>query len=290
MTRIRSLRSIAVLTAASAAVLTAAVAATAGGTAALAGTGPAATGPAVANSGLAHSGVADSRVANSAVAISTGRTPPTTTFNSLHWAGYTFPVGHVTGVRTQWTEPKVTGKKGEQEFVWLGIGGWGANDDNIIQEGTFAWFPSNTQRNEGIWYELVPNYFARYAGVGVSPGDHISASITLVSARKHEWRVAMVDSTSGARWSKNLTFRSLETFPSFVVEDPDMGSKGASGPFFPFPHFTPVTFTHVGILIGRRWIAAAQLSRYRINMVRGSKTLATTGSLSRFSSFTVTDR
>jgi hypothetical protein len=280
MTPIRSLRSIAVLTAASAAVMTAAVAATTGGTAAYAGTGPADTGPAVSNSG----------VANSAVAVSAARTPPTTRFDSLHWAGYTFPVGHVTGVRAQWKEPKVTGKKGEQEFVWLGIGGWGAKDDNIIQEGTFAWFPSNTQRNEGIWYELVPNYFARYAGVGVSPGDHISASITLISARKHEWHVAMVDSTSGARWSKNLTFKSLETFPSFIVEDPDKGSKGADGPFFPFPHFTPVTFTHVGILIGKRWVGAASLSRYRIDMVRGSKTLATAGSLSRFSSFTVTDR
>jgi len=256
-------------------VLTAAVAATAGGTAAYAGTGPAATGPAIANSG---------------VAVSAAAKPRTTTYNSLHWAGYTFPVRHVTGVRAQWKEPKVTGKKGEQEFVWLGIGGWGAKDDNIIQEGTFAWFPSNTQRNEGIWYELVPNYFARYPRVAVFAGDHISASITLVSARTHKWRVALVDSTTGARWSKNLTFKSLEAFPSFVVEDPDKGSSSATGPFFPFPHFTPVTFTHVGILIGKRWVGAAQLSRYRINMVRGRKTLATAGSLSRFSSFTVTDR
>lgn len=275
MTPNRSLRAIAVLTAASAAVLTAVFAATAGGTAAYAGTGPADTGPGVANSG---------------VAISAASKPTTTTYNSLHWAGYTFPVGHVTGVRAQWNEPKVTGKKGEQEFVWLGIGGWGQKDDNIIQEGTFAWFPSNSQRNEGVWYELVPNYFAKYPGVGVSPGDHIDASIVLLSARTHTWRLTLDDSTSGARWSKNLKFKSLETYPSFVVEDPDKGSSGASGPFFPFPHWTPVTFTHVGILIGKRWVGAAQLSRYRINMVRGRKTLATTGSLSRFSSFTVTDR
>jgi hypothetical protein len=262
---------LAALTAAFAATLSLAISANA--STAHAGKGPADTGPATANSGLALSTPSAS----------------TTTFDSLHWAGYTFPVGHVTGVSADWTEPRVTGKKGQEEFVWLGIGGWGLKDDNIVQEGTFVYFPSRKQRNEGIWYELVPLEDAQSANVGVGHGNHIRASITLVSARKRTWRLVVDDATTGARWTKNLTFKSLEVFPSFVVEDPDMGSSSPNGPFFPFPHWTPVTFSHVAIRVGSRWIAAARFPRYRINMVRGRDTLASTGAMTGQSSFTVTD-
>jgi hypothetical protein len=268
----RTLRALAAIAAAFAATL--GVAITAYASTADPGHGPADTGPATANSGLA---------------LSAARTS-TTTYDSLHWAGYTFPVGHVTGVSADWTEPRVTGKKGQEEFVWLGIGGWGVKDDNIIQEGTFVWFPSSRQRNEGVWYELVPLEDAQSGGMRVGPGNRIRASITELSARKHTWRLVVDDVTSGGRWTKNLTFKSLEVFPSFVVEDPDKGSSSPNGPFFPFPRWTPVTFTHVAIRAGSRWISAARFPMYRINMVRGRDTLATTGAMSRQSSFTVTDR
>ncbi len=266
------LRALAAVAAAFAATL--GVALTAYASTAEAGNRPADTGPATANSGLALSAAPSS----------------TTTYNSLHWAGYTFPVGHVTGVSADWTEPRVTGKKGQEEFVWLGIGGWGPKDDNIIQEGTFAWFPRDNQRNEGVWYELVPLEDAQSAGVAIRPGDHIIASITLRSARTNTWRLVLDDATTGARFAINLKFKSLEVFPSFIVEDPDKGSSSPNGPFFPFPHWTPVTFTHIAIRIGsNRWISAARLPMYRINMVRGRDKLATVGAMSRQSSFTVTD-
>jgi hypothetical protein len=268
-----TLRALAALTAAFAATLGVAITASASTTDG--GKAAADTGPATANSGLA---------------ISVARTSSTTTFDSLHWAGYTFPVGHVTGVIADWTEPRVTGKTGQEEFVWLGIGGWGLKDDNIIQEGTFVYFPGRGRRNEGIWYERVPQQDAQSANVGVSPGDHIRASIILVSARTNTWQLVVDDATSGVRWTRDLKFRSLEVFPSFVVEDPDKGTSNPNGPFFPFPRWTPVTFSHVGIRVGSRWIDAARLSNYRVNMVRGRDTLATVGALRRNSSFTVTQR
>jgi hypothetical protein len=252
------------------------------------------SGAAIAYGGIANAGTRPADIgavtANSGIALSNARATGIRTFNSLHWVGYTFPVGHVTGVRAEWTEPRVTGRKGDEEFVWLGVGGWGRRDDNIIQEGTFAYFPTNSRRNEGIWYELVPLEFAQYAGVPVFPGNHINASVTLLSARRHVWRLILSDTTSGGRFVRSLTFHSLGEFPSFVVEDPDMGNVGATGPFFPFPRWTPVTFTHMGIRIGNRWVAAARLSRYRINMVRGRHVLATAGGLSGQSSFTATER
>ncbi len=266
------LRALAALTAALAATLSVATTASA-----YVGTGASDSGLPSVNSGIALS-------------TSTSTTSTTTTYTSPHWAGYTFPVSHVTGVRAEWREPRVTGKKGQLEFVWLGIGGFGLKDDNIIQEGTFAYFPGGGKRDEGIWYELVPKEFAQFAGVAVSPGNLIKASITLLSAKANTWRVALDDATSGARFGLTLKWKSLEEFPSFIVEDPGKGMN-PNGPYYPFPRWTPVTFTNVGIRVGNRWLGAHQLSRwYRINMVRGHDTMATTGALSRQSSFTVTQR
>jgi hypothetical protein len=217
-------------------------------------------------------------------------TPKTTTYHSLHWVGYTFPVSHVTGVRAQWTEPRVTGKKGDEEFVWLGIGGWNQADNNIIQDGTFTYFPGGGLRNEGVWDELVPNEEAKFPGVPVGPGDHIYSSITLVSARNNKWHMYLHDLTSGATFSKTVKFKSLESYPSFVVEDPNKGKPSPTGPFYPFPRWKSVTFTHIGVRIRNRWVGAASLTRYRVNMVRGRKTYAAAGSLSRKSAFTATQR
>jgi hypothetical protein len=216
----------------------------------------------------------------------------TTRMSSLHWVGYTFPVRHVTGVRAQWTEPRVTGKAGTEEFVWLGVGGWNQAANNIIQDGTFAYFPPGGGRNEGVWYERVPiNPEALFPlRPVVGPGDHISSSITLLSSKTHRWRMTLTDLTTKVKWTRTFWFKSLEQFPSFVVEDPNDGPASTSGPFFPFPRWRSVRFTAVGVRIGSKWTAIAKLPAYRINMVRGRKTLATAGAISKSSAFTVTQK
>jgi hypothetical protein len=82
-----------------------------------------------------------------------------TSATSQHWAGYTFDSTGVTGVRAEWTEPDVKGQPSDQEYVWIGIGGWNesASTSNLIQIGTYAYFPPDGgPMNEGIWYEEVP--------------------------------------------------------------------------------------------------------------------------------------
>jgi Peptidase A4 family len=207
------------------------------------------------------------------------RVAQSTRVDSLHWVGYTFNVGHVTGVRSDWTEPTVHGKVGTEEFVWLGIGGWNQTDNNIIQDGTFAYFPPGGGRNEGVWYERVPLQLAQFPLVAVAPRDHIESSITLLNSRTHKWRMTLRDTTLGTHWAKTVTFRSDEAFPSFVVEDPDKGSGGAAGPFYPFPRWRSVTFSHMQIRVGGKWRAADKYPAFRVNMVRGGRTLATAGGL-----------
>jgi hypothetical protein len=185
----------------------------------------------------------------------------TTRMSSLHWVGYTFPVRHVTGVRAQWIEPRVTGKAGTEEFIWLGVGGWNQAANNIIQDGTFAYFPGGGQRNEGVWYERVPiNPEALFPlRPVVAPGDHISSTITLLSSRTHRWRMSLTDLATKVKWSRTFWFKSLEEFPSFVVEDPNDGPASISGPFFPFPRWKSVRFTAVAVRIRSSWTAIAKL-------------------------------
>lgn len=214
-----------------------------------------------------------------------------TTYNSLHWVGYTFPVGHVTGVRADWTEPNVHGRKGTEEFVWLGIGGWNQTDNNIIQVGSFAYFPPYGGRNEGVWYELVPvDPEAKFPLIAVDAGNHVEGSITLLPGRGSRWRISLKDTTIGTSFGITVRFASLEAYPSFVVEDPNKGPASSSGPFYPFPVWKSVTFTNVEVRIRSTWTPVARLASYRVDMVRGRNTLATAGPISKASSFTATQK
>jgi hypothetical protein len=215
-----------------------------------------------------------------------------TTADSLHWVGYTFPVRHVTGVRANWIEPTVHGKRGTEEFVWIGVGGWNQAVNNIIQAGTFAYFPPGGGLNEGIWYERVPqNPRALFPVVAVGPGDHIHASITLLPGRSSRWRISVTDTTLGTSFSLTVKFSSLESYPSFVVEDPNKGNASPNGPFYPLPRWRSVAFSRLEVRIRNTWTPVARLAvAYRVNMARGRHTLATAGSLSRQSSFTASQR
>lgn len=219
------------------------------------------------------------------------RTAGTTSMPSEHWVGYTFPASNVTGVRAEWTEPSVRGGPNSEEFVWIGVGGWNQTDDNIVQDGTFVYYPPGGGRNEGVWYEQVPpiNGEAKFPGGLVAPGDHIYASVTRLP-RPEQWQVAVDDVTDGSDFAIKLHFHSMDAYPSFVVEDPDNGPAGPTGPFFPFPHWGTVTISNMQVRVGHSWVPAATLPAYRINMVRAGRVMAQAGPLSTRSSFTAVQR
>jgi hypothetical protein len=178
--------------------------------------------------------------------------------SSRHWVGYTFPVQNVTGVRAEWTEPTVTGNAGDEEFVWIGVGGWDQTGSNIIQSGTFVYFPAGGGTNEGVWYQRVPvNQKAAFPLVGVGPGDRIYASVILLPGAR--WRMTVDDVSSGSMFSIALGFHSLGAYPSFVVEDPDSGPLGDAGPFYPLPHWGSVAFSDLQVRVGDGWVGAASL-------------------------------
>jgi hypothetical protein len=211
------------------------------------------------------------------------------TLTSTHWAGYTFPTKSVTGVRAEWKEPNVSGNPIAEEFTWIGIGGWDYTLNNIIQIGTFAYFPSGNQINQGVWYEMVPDQQkAQFAQYPVSPGDQIFASIVQTQTSPQMWEMVLVDANTGATFDKVAPFYSLAAYPSFIIEDPNTGPPGPYGPFYSFPHWDTVTFSSVQVRVGGIWQPAATLYGDQVQMIQDGRTLATAGPLNGQSAFTVT--
>lgn len=212
------------------------------------------------------------------------------TLDSLHWVGYTFPQSDVTGIRAQWSEPTVTGSAVAEEFVWIGVGGWSYTVNNIIQAGTFAYFPPDGGLHQGIWYEQVPvQRSPQYPLINVNPGDQIFASV--VQLKQQTWQISLTDVTNPyITYTKVVQFNSYAAYPSFVVEDPNTGLPSQYGPFYTFPHWGAVTFSRMQVRVGNTWKSAASLYADRINMVRNGHVLATAGSLSANSTFTATQK
>jgi peptidase A4-like protein len=220
------------------------------------------------------------------VAATAGWTPGT----SPHWVGYTFSAHGVSGVRAEWTEPTVHGGARSEEFVWIGVGGWGPRQSNLIQAGTFAYFPPYGT-NEGIWYQRIPpDRRAKFPLVSVNPGDRIYASVTRLPGPGSKWRLSVDDVTVASAYAITLKFHSQEAYPSFIVEDPNRDSSGPSGPFYRIPRWKSVTFSNMQVRVGGKWAAAATLPAIRITMNRNGRVLAVAGPLSRRSGFSATQR
>jgi hypothetical protein len=180
----------------------------------------------------------------------------------------------------------VTGQVHSEEYVWVGVGGWNDTVQNIVQVGTFAYFPAAGQTNQGIWWEYVPGPQAQYPLIAVNPGDEIAASVVEVTGTTDEWRMSLDDVTGGESFTKVIKFNSLNAYPSFVVEDPNSGAPGPTGPFYAFPQWGTVSFTNMQVCVNGRWKPAASIFGYRIQMVRNGATLATSGPLNSRSGFT----
>jgi hypothetical protein len=126
-----------------------------------------------------------------------------------------------------------------------------------------------------------------HAFADVSPGDQIYASITSLAQPSNDWLVELSDVSNFVTFSQVIHFPSSESYPSFVVEDPDL-TPSPEGPFYPFPSWGSVTFTNMQVRIGANWVPAAALPAIRIAMVRDGVTLASADPLTPQSNFEAT--
>ena len=153
----------------------------------------------------------------------------TQTLVSLDWAGYAvstdnlLPQPTVDAVSGSWTVPKVAISDSDSfSSTWIGIGG--ALDSTLIQIGSEQ-DARLGQAVYSIWYEALPGNAVTIQNITISPGDQLSASITLVNATARSWQIGIADDTTGACFTQNcseqnLTYNSSRLTADWIVKDP----------------------------------------------------------------------
>jgi Peptidase A4 family len=157
---------------------------------------------------------------------------------STNWAGYaaTGSNGAFTSVASDWTQPSVTCKSGDQYAAfWAGLDGY--SDASVEQIGTDADCVGKTAEYYA-WYELYPAAPVIFSNT-VKPGDQFAVSVTYTGTNEYALKIS--DTTQG--WSHTVN-KSLagagRSSAEIIVEAPCCGSGGDP---LPLAHFGSVTFT-----------------------------------------------
>jgi len=210
---------------------------------------------------------------------------PVAMARSANWSGYTAPGEGVTGIRAEWTEPQVSGQVNAHIAIWIGVGGWGSTANNLIQIGTLGHVIIGRLAQHQTWYETVPPNYWHLIMMQLAPGDRVAASMTLVPGSTRKWQLALADLTTGQMFTTTLTFRSIQAYADFVVEDPAAGTL-RNTPYYPLAQFTPVTFRDAAVRYGSRWVSLSAVPSLCVTLVRRNGALAQPGALGD-SAFTV---
>jgi len=170
--------------------------------------------------------------------------PALTTAYASNWSGYvaTTP-GQYSSVSASWAIPSVsTSSTAVYSSVWIGIGGWYANSNRLIQVGTDQDVLNNGSAVYFAWREVYPGpgFLIGY----VSPGDSIAATISQVSSNASMWRILVIRNSVTFL---NLTIRARVSVASqntaeFIVERPAI-QVGRRDQLTTLANFGTVTFS-----------------------------------------------
>jgi hypothetical protein len=165
--------------------------------------------------------------------------------SSSNWSGYSVVSNlnnlqpQFTRVNASWTVPavKVT-IDNSFSAEWIGVGG--QFDQTLIQTGT---------RQDSIgghatyraWYELVPGNLVNINSLSISPGDRITASISLVNPDTNTWSIEIRDDTDGQSFSKSVVHVSSALSAEWIEERPSVASRSET-----LADFGQVTFIDCG--------------------------------------------
>jgi Peptidase A4 family len=105
---------------------------------------------------------------------------------------------------------------------WVGIDGF--NNSNLIQTGTEQDFVSGRARY-AAWWEILPAPETPIASITVSPGDHMSASITSGSVL---WTITITDTTTGQSFTTQEPYSGPGTSAEWIEEAPTVGGRVAT--------------------------------------------------------------
>lgn len=176
--------------------------------------------------------------------------PDSHTIASVGWAGYIVARSFndqkdIVSVSASWTVPTVNAANGDgYSSAWIGIGG--QEDKTLIQVGT-EHNVYNGDVSYGAWYEMLPALSIRINDFNVSPGDRVSAKITLMIADSDQWNIQIMDLTNGNSYSQNFEYNSTRSSAEWVVE-----RSLVNGQITTLADFGSVTFNDCTVQVGSR--------------------------------------
>jgi hypothetical protein len=208
---------------------------------------------------------------------------------SRAWAGYFVlpdlenPLEQVIGVNASWKVPRIRVFSSDTySSAWIGIGG--RFDKTLIQVGT-EHDSVKGMEYYAIWYELLPDEAVRITDINISPGDLITASITLVDSDTNKWVIRIYDITKAQGFYKTFIYNSSRLSAEWIVESPTV-----DGHVSLLSNFGTLTFKNANVKIGNNIENIGNLRYSQVIMTNDlSLQLASVSSLSADgSSFNVT--
>lgn len=213
---------------------------------------------------------------------------PSRQMSSLNWSGYSVvsdfdnPQPQFTRVNASWTVPTVkVSINNSFSAEWIGVGG--QFDNTLIQAGTRQ-DSIDGQVIFSAWYELVPGRLVNINSLSISPGDRITASISLVDADAYTWTIEIHDDTNGQSFSKSVVHISSALSAEWIEERPSLDGTPQT-----LADFGQVTFTGCGAALNGKDGTISSYPSNRITMHDGqNKPLVKVSDLTQDgSSFTV---
>src|SRR6058998_734816 len=156
-----------------------------------------------------------------------------TNSTSTNWSGYAVTGSRFTSVSSSWTEPTATCSGTAYSSFWVGLDGDTSN--TVEQTGTDADCSGSTPKYYA-WYEMYPKFPVNLSFT-VSPGDHLSASVTTNGSGS--FTLTISDSTQGWTNTKTARLKSAKLASAEVIAE----APSSSGGVLPLANFGTVSFT-----------------------------------------------
>jgi hypothetical protein len=163
--------------------------------------------------------------------------------------------------------------------AWIGIGG--EFDSSLIQAGTEQ-DSINGVGTYSAWYELLPNNEVTVGSLNISPGDRITASISLSDPLTNTWLIEINDSFSG-QYYRNVSYASSMLSAEWILERPRINDVLRN-----LADFSELTFTGCAATVGGKMETISSLPHIDVTLINQNTQLVLLSPLaSNGSSFTI---
>ena len=155
-----------------------------------------------------------------------------TVSDSTNWSGYAVTGTSFTHAIGSWTIPSVNCSKTPNTYssFWVGLDGW--NSDTVEQTGTDSDCDGSSP-SYYAWYEFYPAASILVSSVPVSPGNHMSASVTFNSGSS--FTLSITNESTGKTFTKTGTVSGAErTSAEWIAEAPCCTRRGGILPLADF--------------------------------------------------------